>query len=121
MIYNPLVLMIVGIFFIALVVFFVLVQINVIALAFVEIGIPPQYIFMTLMAILLGSFINIPVRRIPQSSINRRTTAHYFGISYSTPIWRPRYTLLAVNLGGAIIPIIICLYLFFKTSLRMMA
>jgi len=117
MIYNPLALMIVGIFFIGLIVFFVLVQINVIALAFVEIGIPPQYIFMTLMAILLGSFINIPVKRIPQRSINQRARAHYFGISYSIPVWRQRYTLLAVNLGGAIIPIIICLYLFFKTSL----
>ena len=119
MIYNPLALMIVGFFFIVLIVFFVLVQINVIALAFVEIGIPSQYIFMILMAILLGSFINIPVKRIPQSNVDRRTTAHYFGISYSIPIWRNRYTLLAVNLGGAVIPMIICLYLFFKTALWM--
>lgn len=117
MIYNPFALMIFGIFFIVLLVFFVLVQINVIALAFAEIGIPAQYIFMTLMAILLGSFINIPVKRIPQKNVDRRTTAHYFGISYSIPIWRQRYTLLAVNLGGAVIPIFICLYLLLKTEL----
>jgi len=117
MIYNPLAVMIVGIFFIVLIIFFVLVQINVIALAFAEIGMPPQYIFMTLMAILLGSFINIPVKRIPQSKVDRRTSAHYFGISYSIPVWQNRYTLLAVNLGGAVIPMVICVYLLFKTAL----
>jgi uncharacterized membrane protein len=117
MIYNPLTLMVVGIFFVVLIIFFVLVQINVIALAFAEIGIPTQYIFMILMSILLGSFINIPIKRIPQKNVERQTTARYYGMSYSIPIWRQRHTLLAVNLGGAVIPMVICLYLLFSTGL----
>jgi uncharacterized membrane protein len=117
MTYNPFGLLVVGILFLMIIVFFVLVQINVIVLAFAEIGIPSQYIFLTLMAILLGSFVNIPIRQIPQQHITRHALTNYYGLSYSIPMWRPKYTLVAVNVGGAVIPVMICLYLLLQTAL----
>ncbi len=51
-------------FFIAF--FFILIQVNIITLAFIKLGIPPQYVIFTLLFTLIGSFINIPVAKIPQ-------------------------------------------------------
>ncbi len=39
---------------------------NIITLAFIKLGIPPQYVIFTLLFTLIGSFINIPVAKIPQ-------------------------------------------------------
>ena len=45
--------------------FFVIIQVNVIALVFSEIGIPSHYVFAALFATLFGSFINIPAFNFP--------------------------------------------------------
>lgn len=52
-----------------LILFFVLVQVDLLVLAFVKIGIPPRYVFTALFATLAGSLINIPVKKIPQETM----------------------------------------------------
>jgi uncharacterized membrane protein len=49
--------------------FFILVQINLLSFGFIEIGIPHHYIFTPLLATLFGSFINIPLKKIPQEDM----------------------------------------------------
>lgn len=117
MFFNPLTCLFMIVFFFGIVFLFVLVQINIIALAFAKIGIPGQYVFLALFATLIGSFINIPVKKIPQSTMTTETRVSYFGLPYAVPGWRRQETVLAVNLGGAVIPALLSVYLLVKTGL----
>ena len=117
MLFNPLSFLLIIFFFFSILFLFVLIQINVIALAFSEMGIPSQYVFAALFASLLGSFINIPVKRIPQETMIADRTISSFGIRYLLPVWERRETLLAINLGGAVVPAILSGYLVLQTGL----
>ena len=79
-----------------LVLFFFLVfvlPVRILAYAYRKIGVRPRYMFLILLATLLGQFVNIPL-----FSLGR--------------------TLVAVNVGGALLPILLSLYLFFHLPLR---
>ena len=104
-------------FFFLVLFFFLIVQINVIALAFAKIGIPPHHIFTALVAILVGSFINIPFKRIPQEFISGEKAVRFFGVHHAIPIRQQKETVLAINVGGAIIPFLLSIYLLWKTGL----
>lgn len=117
MFFNPLTFLFMVIFFFFLLIFFVVVHINIIAFAFSQIGIPNRYIFYALLAILLGSFINIPVKKIPQKTMIGKAWVSYFGFRHVIPAWQREETVLAVNLGGAVIPALLSIYLLFKTGL----
>jgi uncharacterized membrane protein len=117
MFFNPLTFFFMLIFFFSVLLLFVMVQINIIALAFTKIGIPSQYIFTALLATLTGSFINIPVRRIPQETVVTETWIRYFGFRHVIPVWERKETVLAINLGGAVVPTLLSIYLLVKTGL----
>lgn len=108
-------------FFFLVLFFFVLVQVNAIVLAFIKIGIPTEKVFATLIALLLGSFINIPIKKIPQEIMVTERRINFFGLSYMVPVWRRKMTVVAVNVGGALIPTLISLYLLIRTGLYLKA
>ena len=65
-----------------------------------------------LLASLIGSYINIPVTRVASSNLHPATVVRSFGVSYQVPIAAaPGSTIVAVNVGGAIVPVLIALYL----------
>jgi uncharacterized membrane protein len=115
--FNPLTFFLLILFFFIALFFFVMIQVNIIALAFARIGIPPQHIFTALILILVGSFINIPVKRIPQETLIEEKWVKFFGIRYRVPVRKVKETVIAVNLGGAVIPCLLSVYLLFKTGL----
>lgn len=117
MFFNPFSFLLMIFFFFIVFFFFFMIEVNVIALAFEKIGIPPRHVFTALLFILVGSFINIPVKRIPQETIIEERWVRFFGIRYRIPIRERKDTVLAVNLGGAVIPCVLSIYLFFKTGL----
>lgn len=117
MFYSPLSFLFMVLFFIIIGFFYALVQINVIALAFERIGIPTQYVISALMASFFGSLINIPVKKIPQQAMTTRKTINFFGFRYVIPETQKNYTTLAVNVGGAVIPVLISAYLLLRTGL----
>jgi uncharacterized membrane protein len=83
---------------------------NVVSTAFTKIGFTWQHAFMLLLASLLGSGVNIPVKHMSCSA--PMVTDRYvkvFGMTYRVPVMEdiPCSTLLAVNVGGAIIPTLI--------------
>ncbi len=108
-------------FFAVIFFFFILVQTDVVAFAFIKIGIPYHYVLMALLATLLGSFINIPLKTIPQENMTDEERINFFGATYVIPIWKRKETLLAVNIGGAVIPTLISVYLLFRTELYLAA
>jgi uncharacterized membrane protein len=117
MLFLPFALLFMVLFLLVILFFFFFVQINLIALAFVKIGIPPHVAFMALLATLLGSFVNIPVKKIPQETMVTERRMTFFGFRYVVPAWKQQVTIVAVNVGGAIIPTLISIYLLLKTGL----
>lgn len=117
MFFNPLSLLIMMIFFFILVFSFAVVQVNLVVIAFEKIGIPPNYIFTALLASLIGSMVNIPLKKIPQKNMSTERRVSFFGLKHTVPHSREPVTIMAVNVGGAIIPVLISAYLLFKTGL----
>ena len=92
---------------------FALVQYGVFAFAFQRLGIPPEYLFSLLFLCILGSMINIPVMRVRlDSEPEQMEEVTFFGVRFRPPRWsRHRETVVAVNVGGAVIPVCISFYL----------
>jgi uncharacterized membrane protein len=114
MFFNPLTILFIVFL---LVFFFFTLQIDLIVMVFARIGIPTKYVFAALFATLIGSFINIPIKRIPQETMVEKRMVRFFGFRYVVPVREKKETVLAVNLGGAVIPVLPSCYLLFKTGL----
>ena len=117
MFFHPLTRLFMAVLYILLAFFFVVVQVDLVALVFVKIGIPPRYVMGALLLCLLGSAVNIPLKRIPQEEMTEGGTVRFFGFRYVIPPSRTRETVLAVNVGGAVVPVLISAYLLVKTGI----
>lgn len=86
--------------------------------AFERLGIGRRTALWLLWASLLGSHFNIPVAQLPVTSVEDDLTVSQYGILYVVPhpveIGR---TIVAVNVGGAVIPILLSLYLMIRYGL----
>jgi uncharacterized membrane protein len=100
------------VFFFVLAFLFILLEIHVINYAFVSLGLPPEFAFTALLVSLIGSYINIPITRVAGGQPHPAEVVRSFGIRYRVPT---RYvtdsTIIAVNVGGAIVPVFISIYL----------
>ena len=77
-----------------------------------RIGISIGWMAVILAAALLGSMINIPVARLPAEIRETSTTVTVFGVTYRVPLAvRSGRTTIAVNVGGAIVPSAVAVYL----------
>jgi len=98
-----------GLFLLLLPLLLILFFFNIVAFSFERLGIPPQGVFLLLFFILVGSLINIPITRRTRYSREVR-----FGW-LRVPVRQE--TGLAINLGGAIIPAALAIYLLFQVPL----
>jgi uncharacterized membrane protein len=81
-------------------------------------GLAPQTMLSVLLLSLLGSYINIPIGYWHERHMSHAPEITYFGIPYVIPLVREwPETMLAVNLGGAVIPTLLSLYLMAKNQL----
>jgi uncharacterized membrane protein len=99
-------------FFMLMFLFFMLL-VSAAGRAFESLGVPPQFVMMILLGSLVGSMVNIPVMKVT-SEVERVTyKPGLFGMLYPVPsIERVvQDTRVAVNLGGAIVPMLMCGYL----------
>jgi uncharacterized membrane protein len=99
------------IFFVALVFLFTLIEINVIGYVFEAIGLPPGLAFAALLVSLLGSYVNIPISQVECGAAHTAEIVTSFGVRYRIPVrLAGRHTTIAINLGGAVVPILISLF-----------
>ncbi len=108
-------------FFSALVVVFLviaaLIQVGILRFAFMRLGISPGAAMLLLLATLIGSYINIPITELPARQALAEQTFSYFGMRYSLPTvveWPG--TIVAINVGGALIPFCLSIYLLAKND-----
>jgi len=109
-------------FFIALFLFFLfvvlLVELRILQYAFEKVGVERRYMFALLLFSFLGSYINIPVAQLPPEQMVAHKVVDFFGMQYVIPeMTRAAGTVIAVNVGGAVIPTILSLYLIAKNKL----
>jgi uncharacterized membrane protein len=101
---------------------FILIEIGVLEYAYHMMGINQRYVLALLLLSLLGSYINIPIYQLPPEKIHAAGTIFFFGIPYVVPMvskWPG--TVIAVNLGGAVIPTLLAVYLVVKNRLYVQA
>jgi len=87
--------------------------------AFIKLGLPPTTMFWLLVLTLVGSMINIPIHQLESQNLVRDQMVSYFGMRYRAPVLRTHKTVLAINVGGAIIPALLSLYLLSKMELTL--
>ena len=76
-----------------LIVFVLMIELRVLSYAYRKIGVPPRYMFAVLVLSLVGAHVNLP-------------------------LYVSRGTVVAINVGGALVPILLSLYLFFRLGLQ---
>jgi len=110
-----------GFFSILVVIFFalvVLVQLDLLRTAYLRLGVSPGMAMTLLAASLIGSYFNIPVAHIPGQRIVTGEVVDFFGMQYQVPVLMQRPgTTIAVNIGGALIPTLMSLYLLLRYEL----
>ncbi|TAK87595.1 MAG: DUF1614 domain-containing protein [Betaproteobacteria bacterium] len=86
--------------------------------ASVRMGVGPRVMFFALLLSLLLSYVNLPIAYLPARTVSAPAVVTYFGMEYVIPLTQKwPATVLAVNVGGAVIPILLSLYLIVKNGL----
>ncbi|MGC1234537.1 MAG: DUF1614 domain-containing protein, partial [Xanthobacteraceae bacterium] len=81
-------------------------------------GVSSNTAIFLLLATLIGSFFNIPITELSPERAMSHHHVDFFGMRYAVPAvshWKG--TLVAVNVGGAVIPTLMSIYLLFKRDL----
>jgi uncharacterized membrane protein len=112
MIYPPLIFILMVVFFLITLILLPFLWLGVIGNAFVELGLPPHTVFWLLILTLLGSLVNIPLTTLESQEVVSGQVISYFGMQVRLPPARAtRQTTLAINVGGALIPAALSIYL----------
>jgi uncharacterized membrane protein len=113
MFYSPLIFLVMVVFFLIALVLLPFLWLGVVGNAFVNLGLSPGAVFWLLITTLLGSMINIPLITLESREMVAGQVVSYFGMKVRLPPAPARQqTVLAVNVGGALIPAALSIYLF---------
>lgn len=88
-----------------------MIQIHVFEIAFAKLGLTPESALLVVIATLIGSGINLPLFKL-----KTREIGHLVILPGQKPIWelfrpvREGYTVIAINIGGCLIPVGLSLY-----------
>lgn len=99
-----------------------LIFLGIVSIAFANVGFTPFTIFLLLIGTLVGSFINIPLLKIRNTvPVIREEQVNWYGVSFRIPQleYGQTITVVAVNVGGALIPTLVSIYLLSKSSLSL--
>src|SRR3989442_9892821 len=102
-------------FLVLLAVLIVMVELRILAYAYRKIGVRPRYVFAVLVLSLVGSYVNIPLFsvRVPRLVAPEAVTI-YRRTYVVPPAIEAGATVVAINVGGALLPILLSLYLCFR-------
>jgi uncharacterized membrane protein len=96
----------------------ILVQLRILRYAYMKLGLSPGGALVLLFGSLIGSYFNIPITFLPGPLVRSGQIVDFFGMQYVVPLvssWPG--TVLAVNVGGAVIPTIMSTYLVIRYQL----
>ena len=90
----------------------ILVVLGALRHAYLSLGVSPGTAMMLLLGSLIGSYFNIPIAVLPPEQVESDKVIEFFGMQYTVPVVENLPgTVIAINVGGAVIPSIMSLYL----------
>ena len=107
MLFLPIGCLIFLLFILALPILFILGYFHIVTIGFEKLGISPEITIFLLLVILIGSTINIPLGR---KKVFIKEQRMFFGLF---KVRQPEVQGIAINLGGAVIPILLSFYFLF--------
>ena len=116
--FFPLAVPVILFFFVLIGVLITAVEVGAIQYAYEKIGIDKRYVFTLLLLALLGSYVNIPVAELPAKRVLSNQEIPLLAMGHVIPaVEELRRTVIAVNLGGAVIPTLLSVYLLLKNGM----
>ena len=100
----------------------ILIQLRILRYAYMKLGVGPGVALLLLLGSLIGSYFNIPVTVLPGSPVRSGQIVDFYGMRYIVPVvtqWPG--TVLAINVGGAVIPALMSSYLVLRYQLWLKA
>src|ERR1700746_2775171 len=100
----------------------IVIQLRILRYAYMRLGVGPGAALLLLFGSLIGSYFNIPISVLPGHSVASGEVVDFFGMRYVVPLvtqWPG--TVLAVNVGGAVIPTLMSTYLVLRYQLWLKA
>ncbi len=117
MFFPPLIFFLMVAFFLVALIMLPFLMVGLIGEAFMRLGIFPGQMFWLLILTLVGSLVNIPIYKFENREVVGEQVVSYFGMRFKVPrMERPQATVLAVNVGGALIPVALSVYLMSKAD-----
>ena len=108
---------------VVLVALIALVQVGVLSYAYGRLGLDQSTVWLILLATFLGSAVNLPLASIRSArQLSQARVARFLGMRYVIPaVWVPQRTVVAVNVGGALVPTGVSAYLVVHNGLGLPA
>ena len=100
----------------------ILIQLRILRYAYMKLGVGPGAAMFLLFGSLIGSYFNLPVAVLPGKPVMSGQIVDFYGMRYVVPVvvsWPG--TVLAVNVGGAVIPTMMSIYLMIRYQLWLKA
>lgn len=102
----------------ALAFLFLLLQVRAFRYAYMSVGLSSRAAMLVLLGSLIGSYFNVPLFELPEQQIVSNQIISYYGVHYVVPVAIDRPgTIVALNVGGAVIPGLVSIYLLVKNHL----
>lgn len=96
-----------------------MVELGAVSYAYDRMGIGPGWMAAVLVASLLGSFVDVPVAVIPARLVRVEVPVRVYGVLVRVPaLLHEHGTVVAVNVGGAVVPVGVAAYLVVAGDLR---
>ncbi|HZR89502.1 MAG TPA: DUF1614 domain-containing protein [Bradyrhizobium sp.] len=100
----------------------ILIQLRILRYAYMRLGVGPGAALLLLFGSLVGSYFNIPITVLPGQTVHNGEIVDFFGMRYVVPLVTAYPgTVLAVNVGGAVIPTMMSIYLVLRYQLWLRA
>jgi uncharacterized membrane protein len=101
----------------------ILIQLRILRYAYMRLGVGPGAALLLLLGSLIGSYFNVPIAVLPgPPPISSGQIVDFFGMRYVVPVFvASPGTVLAVNVGGAVIPALMSAYLVIRYQLWLKA
>ena len=101
-----------GFFAILVGLFVIVLVLRSVRFAYESLGVSSATAMWLLFASLLGSIFNIPIAELPPERVMSDQVINFFGMQYEVPVVSHLAgTVIAVNVGGAVIPTLMSIYL----------
>src|SRR5579884_3559562 len=96
----------------------IFIQLRILRYAYMRLGLSSGGALLLLLGSLIGSYFNIPVAQLAGQQAEAGQEITFFGMQYVIPVlvdWPG--TIIAVNVGGAVIPTVVSIYLIARHQL----